>query len=93
MTKKIMATLFFMTLFSHAFAGNKICEELKKEHSELREELAPLREKIESDEEAGEANSTDIKRKSLILHELSLLSKEIRKECPFEIPRLPANKA
>lgn len=89
MTKKIMATLFFMTLFSNAFADSQECEALKKEHRELREELAPLSEKVES----GKANIREVNAERIIKEELKDLSKEIRDKNCFEYHSLIGNKA
>ena len=89
MTKKIMATLFFMTLFSNAFADSQECEALKKEHSELREEFAPLHEKIES----GKANIKEVNAAIIIRDKLDYLSRKMRDNDCLEYPSLIGNKA
>lgn len=89
MTKKIMATLFFMTLFSNTFAGDSSCPILEKEHSRLREELAPLKEKVE----AGKANIKEVNREKIIIEDLEDLTDQMREKNCFRSPSLIGNKA
>ncbi len=89
MTKKMIAALFFMTVFSHAFAGAPSCAVLEKEHSRLREELAPLKEKVK----AGKANIKEVNRERIIIEDLEDLTDQMRDNNCFRTPSLIGNKA